>query len=70
FFAAFRNNELDYKQFYSTLPDSEVAGLLRREVSEPNARFIGRDPLDIRRQIDNPGQPKRLNVVLVTIESL
>ncbi len=70
FFAAFRNNELDYQQFYSTLPESEVAGLLRSEVSEPNARFIGSDPLDIRREIDNPGQPKRLNVVLVTIESL
>jgi len=70
FFAAFRNNELDYQQFYSTLPESEVAGLLRAEVSEPNARFIGSDPLDIRREIDNPGQSKRLNVVLVTIESL
>ncbi|MDP3978278.1 MAG: LTA synthase family protein [Pseudomonas sp.] len=70
FFAAFRNNELDYQQFYSTLPESEVAGLLRSEVSEPNARFIGSDPIDIRREIDNPGQTKRLNVVLVTIESL
>jgi len=70
FFAAFRNNELDYQQFYATLPEAEVAGQLRREISEPNARFIGNDPLDIRRVIDNPGQPKRLNVVLVTIESL
>jgi len=70
FFAAFRNNELDYQQFYSTLPEPDVAGLLRSEVSEPNARFIGSDPLDIRREIDNSGQPKRLNVVLVTIESL
>lgn len=70
FFAAFRNNELDYPQFYATLPTPELASLLRAEVSESNARFIGEDPLDIRRVIDNPGQPKRLNVVLVTIESL
>ncbi|MCQ4313744.1 LTA synthase family protein [Pseudomonas stutzeri] len=71
FFAAFRNNELDYQQFYATLPEAEVAVQLRREISEPNARFIvGSDPLDIRRVIDNPGQPKALNVVLVTIESL
>ena len=70
FFAAFRNNELDYQQFYATLPDREVASLLREEVREPNARFIGRDPLDIRRHIDNPGQAHRFNVVLVTIESL
>ena len=70
FFAAFRNNELDYKQFFATLPKAEVASLLRQELSEPNAQFIGSDPLDIRRRIDNPGQPRRLNVVLVTIESL
>ncbi|MDX1298493.1 MAG: LTA synthase family protein [Pseudomonas sp.] len=70
FFAAFRNNELDYPQFYATLAKPEVASLLRSEVSEPNARFIGSDPQDIRRVIDNPGQPERLNVVLVTIESL
>jgi phosphoglycerol transferase MdoB-like AlkP superfamily enzyme len=70
FFAAFRNNELDYPQFFATLPEPEVASLLRREISEPNARFVGSDPQDIRRVIDNPGQPKRLNVVLVTIESL
>ena len=70
FFAAFRNNELDYQQFYATLPDQDVASLLREEVAEPNARFIGSDPEDIRRVIDNPGKAKPLNVVLVTIESL
>lgn len=70
FFAAFRNNELDYQQFYSTLADPAVASQLRAEVSEPNARFIGSDPQDIRRLIDNPGQPRKPNVVLVTIESL
>ncbi|WP_296272308.1 LTA synthase family protein [Pseudomonas sp. UBA6323] len=70
FFAAFRNNELDYQQFYATLPEQTVAAQLRAEVVEPNARFIGNDPQDIRRLIDNPGSPRKLNVVLVTIESL
>ena len=70
FFAAFRNNELDYRQFYATLPEKQIAALLRDEIGEPNARFIGNDPQDIRRTIDNPGPPQRLNVVLVTIESL
>lgn len=70
FFAAFRNNELDYRQFYSTLPDSQIAPILRQELNEPTATFTGSDPLDIRRQIDNPGMPRKLNVVLVTIESL
>lgn len=70
FFAAFRNNELDYQQFYATLDEKQIAPQLRKELNEPNARFIGSDPLDIRRQIDNPGKPRPLNIVLVTIESL
>ena len=70
FFAAFRNNELNYLQFYATLPDVSVGGLLRKEVAENNARFIGSDPEDIRRVIDNPGPALKHNVILVTIESL
>jgi len=70
FFAAFRNNELDYPQFYATLSRSEIEQRLREEVGEPNARFVGSDPQDIRRLIDNPGEPRKLNLVLVTIESL
>lgn len=69
FFAAFRNNELDYSQFYKSLPTDIVARQLRAELSEPNARFIGTDPLDIRRAIDNPGTLRKPNIVLVTIES-
>lgn len=70
FFAAFRNNELDYRQFYATLPDADAAALLRAEVAEPGTRFTGSDPLDIRRTIDNPGSEKRYNIILVTVESL
>ena len=69
FFAAFRNNELDYPQFYSTLPADVVAQQIRAELSEPNARFIGTDPQDIRRDIDNPGTLRKPNIILVTIES-
>ncbi|MFQ6592063.1 LTA synthase family protein [Pseudomonas palleroniana] len=69
FFAAFRNNELDYTQFYKSLPTEVVAQQLRTELSEPNARFIGKDPLDIRRAIENPGTLRKPNIVLVTIES-
>ena len=70
FFAAFRNNELDYPQFYASLPAEVVAKQLRAELTEPNATFVGKDPLDIRRTIDNPGSPIQPNIVLVTIESL
>lgn len=70
FFAAFRNNEIKYGEFYATLPAADVASLLHGEVAEPVAAFVGSEAQDIRRRIDNPGEPRRLNVVLVTIESL
>jgi len=70
FFAAFRNNEIDYPQFYAVIPENEVAVRLRQEVGAPNTNFVSPEGLDIRRQINNPGQAKRLNVILVTIESL
>jgi phosphoglycerol transferase MdoB-like AlkP superfamily enzyme len=69
FFAAFRNNELDYPQFYRSLPPEVVARQIRAELSEPHARFIDEDPQDIRRQIDNPGTSRNPNIVLVIIES-
>ncbi|WP_462379345.1 LTA synthase family protein [Pseudomonas sp. Marseille-QA0892] len=70
FFAAFRNNELDYQQFYASLPENEIAGDLRREVEEPNSRFTGTDPQDIRRFVDNAGMARQPNIILVTVESL
>ncbi|MGK0418639.1 MAG: phosphoglycerol transferase MdoB-like AlkP superfamily enzyme [Halopseudomonas sp.] len=70
FFAAFRNNQLDYEQFYPLLPLKQVAERIRDEVREPNAVFLDSNPLSIRRLIDNPGHPLPMNVILVTIESL
>lgn len=70
FFAAFRNNELDYEQFYASLPEKEIAGGLRREVEESNTRFIGSDPQDISRLVENAGLATRPNIILVTVESL
>lgn len=70
FVAAFRNNELDYRQFYSQLPRDQADRLLRRELAEPNARFLSREPFDIRRDIVHQGPEKKLNVILITVESL
>ncbi|BAP42236.1 sulfatase [Pseudomonas sp. StFLB209] len=69
FFAAFRNNELDYEQFFASLPADQVGPRIRDELREPNVVFTGTDPMDIRRKITRQGPVKKLNVVLVTIES-
>jgi phosphoglycerol transferase MdoB-like AlkP superfamily enzyme len=71
FFSAFRQNELDYYQFYATLDNEDASAALQSEVLEPNVRTDGSGLFDIRRTI-NPADSKeeRLNVMLVMIESL
>jgi len=70
FVAAFRNNELDYRQFYALLPEPTADKLLRQEVAEPNAHFLNNDRFDIRRDISHEGVEKPLNIILITVESL
>lgn len=70
FVAAFRNNELDYRQFYATVADPQAAAQLRHELTGPDTRFVSDSPYDIRHDIDSPGAEKRLNIILITVESL
>ncbi|MDD0975294.1 LTA synthase family protein [Pseudomonas fontis] len=70
FFAAFRNNELDYTQFYSSLPDAETSAQIQGELNEPDIRFTGKEPMDIRRSVTSTTPARQPNIVLVTIESL
>ncbi|WP_449434189.1 LTA synthase family protein [Pseudomonas putida] len=69
FFAAFRNNELDYTQFYASLDAQDVGAHMHQELAEPNARFQGKEPEDIRRHISASGAQRTPNIILVTIES-
>jgi phosphoglycerol transferase MdoB-like AlkP superfamily enzyme len=69
FFAAFRNNELDYPTFYGTLPVADARHQLRKEMTTTGSVFIGQDPLDNRRTITNTGTLRTPNIVLVTLES-
>ena len=70
FFAAFRNNQLDFNQFYQTLSDQDASDILRASIKEDNAEFISDDLYSIGRTITNPQPEKRHNVVLITVESL
>ncbi|MBX8484907.1 LTA synthase family protein [Pseudomonas cichorii] len=69
FFAAFRNNELDYQQFFASLPADQAGRQIRSELAESNAVFTGSDPSDIRRRITHAGEARTPNIILVTIES-
>lgn len=69
FFAAFRNNELDYTQFYASLDANQAGAQMHQELAAGNARFKAREPQDIRRQISASGPLRKPNIILVTIES-
>jgi phosphoglycerol transferase MdoB-like AlkP superfamily enzyme len=70
FFAAFRSAHIDYDRFYRTMPLPDAFAELRRQLSGPDATFVSADPLDIRRDIRNAAPERKLNVVLISVESL
>ena len=69
-FAAFWNNELDYNQFYPTLPDDDAFQRLHGVLAADGAKRIGTDPHDTLRFIRNEGPELRMNVIQITVESL
>ena len=70
FVAAFRNNKLDYKTFYAQGDDPALSRLLRDRLHVTGQPYAGDTLFDIRRRIAPSGTPDRLNVILITVESL
>lgn len=69
-FAAFRNNELDYRQFYLTLDRDRAFDLLRRELTEDGSRLVDPAADDTLRLIGSEGPEIHPNVIQITVESL
>lgn len=69
FFAAFKNNELNYNDFYSMLNKKQAYQLIRAELKEQNSRFL-KQGNSIKREISNEGQLYKPNVIMITVESL
>lgn len=70
FFSAFLKNELDYAAFYSTLPAEEATQKIRAEFDGAGTRFTHANGADIRRRTLPRAPEKRLNVMLVVMESM
>ncbi|HEY8587314.1 MAG TPA: LTA synthase family protein [Rhodanobacter sp.] len=70
FFNAFRSSHLDYATFYRTLPDDEAYRRVRQMLKTPEASYVSDDSRDLTRAIRRVGPEKRLNVVLISVESL
>ena len=70
FFAAFRNNELDYDQFYATCDIDASFANIRQELSADGSALLGNNPRDTLRFIKNAGPEIHPNVIQITVESL
>ncbi|HOR26348.1 MAG TPA: LTA synthase family protein, partial [Opitutaceae bacterium] len=69
-FAAFRNNELVYEQFYRTAPIDEAFGTLRQALAADGADLPVGPARDTLRAIRNPGPELHPNIIQITVESL
>ena len=69
-FAAFRNNVLDYDEFYPTKPIDQVFARLEQELTEDGSVMINPGARDTLRYVKNPGPELRPNVIQITVESL
>ena len=72
FFAAFRNNELPYNEFYKVIPLEEAYALVRSSLADSRTTFQNTEENSIFRTIKNSDHTKPIkpNVVFICIESL
>lgn len=69
-FAAFKNNALDYDQFYPTLPIDRAFARLHHELEEDGSRLADPTARDSLRWVQHAGEELRPNVIQITVESL
>jgi phosphoglycerol transferase MdoB-like AlkP superfamily enzyme len=71
FFGAFRNNQMKYDRFYTTLDNKDAFALVKDKLKEPNATFIN-DSFNIKRdiKINDSLQAQNQNVIFILVESL
>ncbi|MFZ2904775.1 MAG: sulfatase-like hydrolase/transferase, partial [Cyclobacteriaceae bacterium] len=68
-FAAYRNNELNYGQFYAGIDNERAFSLVHQMIQTPESSFTPAASQGIERKITNEAGEKKLNVVLISVES-
>lgn len=69
-FSAFLKNELDYRDYYKTLPDADAAAFLAREFTADDTSVPDAASGSVKRQVRPSGEALRPNVVVVVMESM
>lgn len=70
FFAAFRNNELSYTDFYMTQDFDESLTEFKKNIIASNDSLINNEKLNLTRIVKNEGLEQKPNVIFICIESL
>ena len=70
FFAAFRNNQMKYTEFYTSINNNKAFGIIKEKVKSDNSHFT-KGGLSIHRTItDAAPSDEKKNVVFILVESL
>ena len=70
FFAANYRNELSYDRHYATLPLAEAVAKVRAALEEDGGRLLSPGGEGFERKVSSGRPERRLNVVLISVESL
>ena len=68
FFAAYESNELDYNEFYATLPKKKTYKLLSENIKASNDSLLAKD--NIYRYTKNDSTELKPNVIFIGLESI
>lgn len=69
FFAAFKNNEINYDQFYSLLDNDTAFAIVKGQLKD-SASIFSNVAHSVKRNISGTGKMLKPNVIMITIESL
>jgi len=70
FFAAFRNNQMKYDAFYTSLNTDKAFAIVRNKLESPNAKFTKNNHSIHRKITDSLPSEANKNVVFILVESL
>ena len=69
FFAAYKSNELNFNEFYKTMPENENFRIARQGVKAKND-YLLKDSINILRYTTNEGKEKTPNIIFIGLESM
>ena len=70
FFAAFRNNQMKYVDFYTSIDNDRAFGVIRKKLAADNAVYFKSGSSIHRKITDSDASPENKNVVFILVESL